>query len=117
VAAWFYAALGTWFLIVGASRGAAIMFIAIVAATTASVIYFTGKRLIGRWAGVLAAVLFIASPIVQESSARVMPEHLVTLGILVGTLCFARLARTGRIGDGLAFGIVAAVTIVTHGNA
>ena len=53
----FYGALGTWFLIVGASRGAAIMFIAIVAATTASVIYLTGKRLSGRWAGVLAAIL------------------------------------------------------------
>jgi hypothetical protein len=53
----FYGALGTWFLIVGAARGAAIMFIAIVAATTASVIYLTGKRLSGRWAGVLAAIL------------------------------------------------------------
>jgi hypothetical protein len=112
----FYGALGTWFLIVGASRGAAIMFIAIVAATTASVIYFTGKRLIGCWAGVLAAVLFIASPLVQESSAQVMTEHLVTLGMLVSTLCFARFARTGKIGDGLAFGTVAAVTILTHGN-
>jgi hypothetical protein len=113
----FYGALGIWFLIVGASRVAAIMFIAIVAATTASVIYFTGKRLIGRWAGVLAAVLFVASPLVQESSARVMTEHLVTLGMLVSTLCFARFARTGQIGDGLAFGIVAAVAILTHGNA
>src|SRR6516162_270771 len=34
----FYGALGTWFLIVGASRGTAIIFIAIIAATTASVI-------------------------------------------------------------------------------
>ena len=113
----FYAALGIWFLIFGASRATAIMFIAIVAATTASVIYFTGKRLIGRWAGVLATVLFVASPLVQESSARVMTEHLSTLGMLVSTLCFARFARTGQIGDGLAFGSVAAMTILTHGNA
>jgi len=113
----FYAALGIWFLIVGASRGAAIMFIAIVAVTTASVIYVTGKRLIGRWAGVLAAVLFVASPLVQESRARVMTEHVSTLAMLVSTLCFARFATTGRIGNGLAFGIVAAVAILTHGNA
>jgi hypothetical protein len=113
----FYGALGFWLLIVGASRGAAIVFIAIVAAATASVIYFTGKRLIGRWAGVLAAVLFVASPLVQESSARVMTEHLVTLAMLVSTLCFARLAKTGQLGDGLAFGTVAAVAILTHGDA
>jgi 4-amino-4-deoxy-L-arabinose transferase-like glycosyltransferase len=113
----FYGALGTWFLIFGASRGAAMMFIAIVAATTACVIYFTGKRLIGRWAGVLAAVLFAASPLVQEASARVMTEHLSTLAMLVSTLCFARFARTGQLGDGLAFGTVAAAAILTHGNA
>ena len=113
----FYGALGTWFLIVGASRVTAIMFIAIVAAATASVIYFAGKRLIGRWAGVLASVLFVASPLVQEASARVMTEHLSTLGMLVSTLCFARFVRTERIADGLAFGIVAAAAILTHGNA
>jgi hypothetical protein len=113
----FYGALGIWFLIVGASRGAAIMFIAIVAATTACIIYFSGRRLIGRWAGVLAAILFLASPLVQESSAQVMIDHLVTLAILVSALCFARFARTGQIGDGLAFGTAAAVAILTHPRA
>ena len=113
----FYAALGVWFLIVGASRTTAIAFIAIIAAVTASLIYLTGRRLIGRWAGLFAAILFVASPLVQESSARVMTEHLSTLGILVGTLCFARFARTERAGDGLVFGAVATVAILTHGNA
>jgi 4-amino-4-deoxy-L-arabinose transferase-like glycosyltransferase len=112
----FYGALGLWFLIFGASRASALMFIAIVATTTASVMYFLGKRLIGRWAGVLAAVLFIASPLVQDSSARVMTEHVSTLGMLLSTLCFARFARTGQIGDALTFGAVAAATILTHGN-
>jgi hypothetical protein len=112
-----YGALGIWFLIVGTSRSAAIIFIAIVAATTANIIYFTGKRLIGRWAGVLAAMLFIASPLVQESSAAVLSEHLTTLGMLVSTLCFSRFAKTERIRDGLVFGAVAAVAILTHGNA
>jgi 4-amino-4-deoxy-L-arabinose transferase-like glycosyltransferase len=113
----FYAMLGVWFLIVGASRATALAFIAIIAAATASVIYLTGRRLIGRWAGILAAVLFVASPLVQESSARVMTEHLSTLGMLVSALCFARLARTGRTGDGLLFGTAAAIAILTHGNA
>jgi len=112
-----YGTLGIWFLLVGASRVSALMFIALLAAMTASLIYFTGKRLIGRWAGILAALLFIASPLVQEASARVMSEHLVTLGMLVSTLCFARFARTERVSNGLAFGSVAAVAILTHGNA
>jgi Dolichyl-phosphate-mannose-protein mannosyltransferase len=113
----FYGLLGAWFLIAGASRTTAVLFIAVVAATTAGIIYLTGKRLIGRWAGALAAFLFVASPLVQESSASVMTEHLVTLAMLVATLCFARFVRTERIRDGLAFGIVAAAAILTHGNA
>jgi hypothetical protein len=113
----FYGMLGVWFIIVGASRGTALAFIAIIAATTASAVYLAGKRLIGRWAGILAAVLFVASPPAQESSARVMTEHLTTLGMLLSTLCFARFAKTEKVSDGLVFGTAAAVAILTHGNA
>jgi Dolichyl-phosphate-mannose-protein mannosyltransferase len=113
----FHAILGIWFLILGASRATSMMFIAIIAAATACIIYSVGKRLIGRWAGILAAVLFIASPLVQESSALVMTEHLYTLAMLVSTLCFARFVRTGRAGDSLAFGIVATLAILTSGSA
>jgi hypothetical protein len=56
----FYGALGIWFLIFDASRGTTLIFIAVVAATKASIIYLTGKRLIGRLAGVLAAALFVS---------------------------------------------------------
>jgi hypothetical protein len=47
----------------------------------------------------------------------VLTEHLTTLGMLVSTLCFARFARTEQIGDGVAFGIVATLAILTHGHA
>lgn len=113
----FYAVAGVWFLTFGASRLTAILFIAVTAAVTATVIYFTGKRLIGIWAGVLAAVLFVASPLVQESSVRFMSEHLSTLASLVSALSFARLARSGRIADGLLFGMAATLAILTHPNA
>jgi dolichyl-phosphate-mannose-protein mannosyltransferase len=113
----FHGTLGTWFIIFGVSRGASMVFIAIVAAATASVIYLTGKHLIARWAGALAAVLFVASPLAQESSALVMTEHLYTLAMLVSTLCFARFVRAGRVCDSLAFGIAAALAILTSGSA
>lgn len=113
----FYAVAGIWFLIFGASRVAAIVFIAVTAAVTATVIYFTGKRLVGIWAGIFAAALFVASPLVQESSVRFMSEHLSTLASLVSALSFARLARRGRVADGLLFGMAATLAILTHPNA
>lgn len=111
-----YATAGVWFLIFGASRATALLLIAIFAAATGTLLYFAGKRLIGRWAGGLAALLFLASPLVQGSSARFMTEHLVTLTMLASTLWFARFARTERVGDGFGFGIVAALAILTHGS-
>ncbi len=113
----FYAVAGVWFLIFDASRLTAILFIAMTAAVTATVIYFTGKRLVGIWAGALAAALFVASPLVQESSVRFMSEHLSTLASLVSALSFARLARSGRVVDGLLFGVAATLAILTHPNA
>jgi len=112
----FHAMLGVWFLILGASRATSMIFIAIIAATTACIIYSAGKRLIGRWAGALAAVLFVASPLVQESSALVMTEHLYTLLMVVSTLCFARFVRTGRVVDSLGFGSIATLAILTSGS-
>jgi hypothetical protein len=41
----FYAAFGVWFLGFGASRASALIFIAVIAATTATTTYFSGKRL------------------------------------------------------------------------
>lgn len=112
-----YAIASVWFLVLGATRATALLFIATTATVTATVIYFTGKRLIGTWAGILAAVLFVASPLVQQSSARFMSEHLSTLGLLVSTLLFARLANSGRIADGLLFGTASTLAILTHPNA
>src|SRR5262249_39082861 len=113
----FYVALSVWFLIVGASRATALLLVALLAGATAGIIYMTGKRLIGRWAGLLAAILFIISPVVQEASARLMTENFSALVMLISALCFARLARTGRIRDGLAFGGTAALAILAHPNA
>ena len=113
----FYVVLSVWFLIVGASRVTALLFIALLAAATAGIIYMTGRRLMGRWAGLLASVLFVISPVVQESSARLMTEDFSALLMLTSALCFARFARTGRIRDGLAFGITAALAILAHPNA
>jgi hypothetical protein len=48
--------------------------------------YQACKRLTGCWAGPLGAVLFAASPIVQRSSAAVIHEHLVTLGMLLAAM-------------------------------
>jgi len=112
-----YSTLGIWLLAFGTSRTAALTFFALISAAEASLIYSTGKKLLGRPAGWFAGCLFVALPLVQESSARVMTEHLVTLFMLLSALQFAKFSRTQRIADGLLFGVTAAAAILTRGSA
>lgn len=112
-----YAMLSIWFLIFGVSRVSALTFIAVVAAATATAIYSVGRKLISSYAGLFAAALYVALPLVQESSARIMTEHLVTLLILLSALQFARFAKTRKTLDSLIFGTVATAAILTRGSA
>lgn len=113
----FYATLGIWFLMFGVSRMSALTFIAVAAAITATVIYSVGRKLLSPFAGLFAATLYIALPLVQESSARIMTEHLVTLLILLSALQFVRFAETRKTLDALIFGSIAAAAILTRGSA
>ncbi len=112
-----YALLGGWMMIFGASRAAALVFIAGVAAATATLIAAVGRPRAGLLPALLAALVFLASPLVQESTARVMTEHLVCLLSLTSALQFARYVRTARTADALGFGVLAALAILTKGSA
>ena len=105
-----------WFALFGASRVAAMLFIATTAAATGTAIYLIARRLASPVAALLAASLYLISPLVLVASAAYMVEHLVTLLMLLSTMLFARFAATGRTRDGLAFGALAAVAILTRGS-
>lgn len=112
-----YGLLGTWMLIFGTSRVAVMQFFSMVVAALGYVIYFSGRALVGRAGGLFAGLLYIALPLAQESSNRVMTEHVVTLFMLVSTLQFANFAQTARSKDGLLFGVIAALAILNRGSA
>ena len=113
----FYVTLAIWFLMFGVSRVSALTFIAVVAAASATIIYSVGRRLLSPFAGLFAATLYVALPLVQESSARIMTEHLVTLLILLSALQFARFTETRKALDALLFGSIATAAILTRGSA
>ena len=73
--------------------------------------------MVGRWAGFFAAFLFVSWPLVQRSTGMVMLEHLVTLFSLLAVLRFAKFFSTGSVRDGLLFGVMAVLAILTRGSA
>lgn len=112
-----YAVAGLWFLLFGASRLSAMAFIAACTSVTAFAIYAVGRKLLCWQAGLFAAALFVACPLVQESSAMMMSEAMVTMLILLATLQFARFAETRKTWDALLFGALASAAILTRGSA
>lgn len=112
-----YALCGIWFFVFGATRTAALAFMALLVAAEAATIYALGRKLMSPFAGLFAAMLFVALPLVRESSAMLMTEHLVTLLILVSAIQFARFAETRATRDALLFGALATAAILTRGSA
>lgn len=112
-----YAALGIWFLIFGVSRITAMCFIAVIVATTATVIYGVARSSLGRYAGIFAASLFIILPITQMSTNAVMLEHLVTMLTFVSVIFFAQFLSTEKFIYGLWFALFASAAILTRGSA
>jgi hypothetical protein len=112
-----YGLLGLWLTLFGATRVAALAFIALAAAGSATTVYLVARDKTGPIAGWLAGALFLALPLVQASSGMVMLESLVTLLTLLSTLAFARFVSTGRTSDALVFAFLAAAAILTRGSA
>jgi hypothetical protein len=112
-----YVVLGGWMVVFGASRTAALVAIAMAAAATTTLIYLVGRPRAGRLPALLAGLVFLLSPLVQQSTGRVMTEHLVTLLALASALQFARYTRTVQPADAWLFGILAALAILTRGSA
>lgn len=112
-----YGVAGVWFLLFGASRMSALALVAACTATTALAIFAVGRKLLSWPAGLFAAVMFVACPLVQESSAMMMSEAMVTMLIFLATLQFARFADSRKTLDALLFGALATAAILTRGSA
>jgi hypothetical protein len=109
--------LAVWYLLFGVSRASALVLMAVFAAATAGLMAAAARRLLSPAAGVFAGAVYLALPLVQECSAVVMTEHLVTLLILASTLAFARFARSRTTVAALLFGGLTSAAILTRGSA
>jgi hypothetical protein len=75
----FSLALGGWMTAFGASRTAALLFMAALAAATAALIFCTVFRELGGFAAATAALLWLCAPAVRESFSTILPEQLYAL--------------------------------------
>lgn len=113
----FYAMLSAWMFAAGTSRLAALVLMAILAATLALATFAAGRALVAPWAGWFTGGLLLAMPLVRQSTAQVVYEHATSLFMLLAALQFARGMRTDRLRDWVGFALLASAGILTNASA
>jgi len=112
----FYAAEAFWMILFGVGRPVVLLFIALIAAGSATLLFLCLRNRFGNVPAFGAGLLFLFSPIVIWSSGLVMTDLLVTLLSFAATLAFARYLDSQRILPMLAFSLLAAATILTKSS-
>jgi len=112
----FYTAEALWMILFGFSRPAVLVFIALIAAASATLLFACLRDEFGNLAAFGAGFLFLLSPIVLWGSGLVMTDLLVTLLSFAATLSLARYLDSARMWPMLAFSVLAAATILTKSS-
>ena len=112
----FYTAEALWMILFGVSRPAVLVFIALIAAGSATLLFACLRDEFGNLAAFGAGFLFLLSPIVLWGSGLVMTDLLVTFLSFAATIAFARYLDSARMWSMLAFSVLAAATILTKSS-
>lgn len=112
----FYVIQAAWTLPFSPQRGSLLLLMALLAGFVAWAIAYALEIEFGLPTAMVAALLFLALPVVQIQTGMVMTEIPVTLFMLLATLAFGRFVETERTRDALAFGFLASAAILTKGS-
>jgi hypothetical protein len=106
-----------WMLLFGWDLTSIMVFSALTTVVIAAILYVVAAKPLGRFLAAFAALAFVCSPIVQVSSASVMLDGAITLICLLAAMAWFRYTETLDYRFSIAFGVLAAIGLLTKGNA
>src|SRR5271155_4519375 len=112
----FYVAESVWMICFGTTRGEVLLLTALVSALLATLLFMTVRKTVGGTAAFGFGLLFLLSPVVQQSSNAIMTDLPVALGTFAAILALARYLDSERIGYSVLFGVLASCTILTKSS-
>jgi hypothetical protein len=113
----FYLIQSAWTLLFSPGRVSIQLLMALLTAGVALTIVHVLKPIVPFWTATATAALFIALPLVQDSSSAVMPEMPTTLVSMLALIVWARYLEAERARDSIAFGMLASLAILTRQSA
>jgi len=108
-----YVIQAAWMLVLPASKASLLVLNAILIALTGVLMYGAVQREFGRWAGAGVAFLWVGLPLVQTFGGMVMAEALAALLLFGAAVCYGRYLDNPRLRNAAAFGLLAALAILT----
>jgi 4-amino-4-deoxy-L-arabinose transferase-like glycosyltransferase len=105
-----------WTLMFSPSKTSVLLLMALVAALTATSIYYLVRRRHPWVVALVAATLYVLSPLVQVSTAAVMVDGLVALLDLWAAIYLVRYFVKESTRDAVFFGVLAALSMATKAN-
>jgi Dolichyl-phosphate-mannose-protein mannosyltransferase len=113
----FHITAAIWMLIFGASKRSLLLLIASQAAVLASLLFRFSRGIFGPALSAALCAGFLISFPMGYNATMVMLDVLVALLAFCSMLCLLRFFETRKTSDGMAFGVVTAVAMLTKGNA
>ncbi len=114
----FYLLQGVWSLIFQPSVASILVLVALISALSGGLITVLVTRSQKLAVGLMAGFLFVASPVVAQSSSMIMADGLVALLMLSATLAFVRFMNSKEAAKySLLFGLLTALAFLTKGSA
>jgi hypothetical protein len=112
----FYVAESVWMICFGTTRGNVLLLTALISALIAILLFMAVRKTVGGLAAFGIGLLFLLSPVVQQSSNAIMTDLPVALGTFAAVLALARYLDSERIGYSFLFGVLASCTILTKSS-
>ena len=113
----FYALEGVWLAIFPVTRDSVLLFLAVLAATFGTLLFWHARRRVGSLPVALAlAGGAVALPLTQTLTTTVMSDLLVAILVILSACSFVRFLEKERWWDSLAFGFFAAAATMTKGS-
>lgn len=112
----FYILQSLWMILFSVSRSSVRLEIAVTAALLAYAVFLEARRWFGSAAGVLAGLLTIALPLMQDYSDQEMAEALLTLCCFWSVVYFTRYVQAERPRDNWLFAVFVSLAVLTKGS-
>lgn len=112
----FYVAQSAWTIPFGVSRSSLMIFMALLTAGTAFLLFNEIRKRTDLVTAHLAGIIYCSLPVVQKYASHVMTEALLALLATLSICLYSRYATSGQVRYSIAFGLVASCAILTKGS-